>query len=115
MPDRHRSVSIIEREKATKKFRKPDKVAPFLEKDEKVETMIKKIEIVSEGYNFLEAKILLVLIFVISGLFLMRESMSLSSRITANKESLNSLMGQYKSLGGNLKDLEKYRKLKLYF
>lgn len=111
--DKNNRISIIEREKHTNKFKKTNQTIGSMEADNKVGTMLKKIEIVSDGYKFFEAKILLVIIFVVSSIFLVRESMSLYGRVSKNKEAKTSLIGQYKDLGGNLKDLEKYRKFRI--
>ena len=108
--DKSRKIMVISREKKTPYFnRNLNKINDHRVKGS-VDSVLKKIEIVSDGYKFFEAKIMLVIILVISCVFLLRESLNLYHSLNKYGRTKVNLVDQYKSLGGDIKQLEPYSK-----
>jgi len=73
-----------------------------------IDFILKKINIVSKGHNFSEAKILLFSSLIICISFLLRESSHLYESLGKNSDSKGIILKEYQRLGGEVKDFAHY-------
>ena len=66
---------------------------------------LKKLEIVSEGHKFCEAKLMLIVSLTISILLVIRETSNLYETLENHLNSRDMIFKQYQKMGGKLKDL----------